>query len=282
MPRVGNNFFDELMVVLVLYKMEVHESPTVISLTTALQSIQQRSSIFIYDNSPHEHRYKLNELWATTYRHNSNNPGVSKAYNEGFKCAKAQNKTWMLLVDQDTVFPVNSFDEYQKTMVKFNCPIIIPQLADQTAIVSPLKFYLGGGQRLSEVRKDRPLNLSEFFFHNSGLLISIDEFEKAGMYDERFPLDFSDFSFVCRLRRHNQFFAVANVIATHHLAATSPANMSDRLKRFQSYLNAARCFKNNYRPSDWMISFRASLRAIKLSLEFKNFQFIVSYFRQHD
>ena len=33
------------------------------------------------------------------------NPGVSKAYNVGFELARQLNKKWLLLLDQDTVFP---------------------------------------------------------------------------------------------------------------------------------------------------------------------------------
>jgi len=271
--------FDELMVVLVIYKMEVNESSAFQSLTKALQSVNKKASIFIYDNSPIAHQHTQAENWKITYQSDTNNPGVSKAYNEGFEQAKLQTKKWLLLVDQDTVFPLNTFEQYQIAMEKFNCPIIVPRLIDSTGIVSPLKFYFGGGQRLSRIRTKQLVSLKDFFFHNSGLLVSLDEFESAGKYDETFPLDFSDFSFVHRLRKRNDYFLVANVEAFHNLATNSPSNFTERFTRFSSYLKAGRFFKNKYQSGNPWIVWRLFLRAIKLAFQYRNFKFIVLYFR---
>ncbi len=267
------------MVVLVVYKMEINESPAFISLTKALQSGNHRAAIFIYDNSPRTHTHTQNQNWIITYRNDPGNPGVSKAYNEGFELAKSQNKKWILLVDQDTEFPIDAFDRYQKCLRKLNSPIIIPKLIDRIGIASPLKFYFGGGQRQKDVQTDQFLNLNDYFFHNSGLLISTDAFEKAGKYDENLPLDFSDFSFVHRLRKKNNSFAVASITCTHHLATTSGSGLNERLQRFAIYLKAGHYFKGNYQPRSGWLAFRFFLRAIKLTYQYRNFQFLVLYFR---
>ena len=274
-----DNFFRELMVVLVIYKMEIDESPAFISLTNALKLVGQKTSILIYDNSPNAHTHTLNENWIITYRYDVSNQGVSKAYNESYEFAKSQNKKWLLLVDQDSAFPTDTFKLYKTAIERFNCSIIVPRLIDQIGIVSPLKFYLGGGQRQPKIPTDRLLSLQKYFFHNSGLLISIEEFEKAGRYDENFPLDFSDFSFVIRLRTRNDFFSVADIFVTHDLAATSSSNLNERLARFSTYLKAGHNFKNIYMPWNMSIKIRLFLRALKLAFQYQSFEFIVLYFR---
>jgi GT2 family glycosyltransferase len=274
-----NNFFEELMVILVLYKIEIKESPAFISLTVALQTVGQKTTIFIYDNSPKSHGYELNDNWIILYRHDPNNPGVSKAYNEGFRCAKAQSKNWMLLVDQDTQFPQETFSKYWYTLKKYNSSVNVPVLFSSDRIVSPLKFYRGGGRTIS-IQPGKELKLGEFYFHNSGLLISVEAFENAECYDENLQLDFSDLSFVCKLRQNHINFRVVDFSCQHQLATLSSSDIKAKLLRFSTYLKAARYFKKKYRPSDrWLIP-RLFLRAVKLSMQHQSFQFLVLYFRQ--
>src|SRR5260221_11839723 len=123
--------------------MKISESPTYQSLTSALQHSSTSTSLFIYDNSPQPQEVLTNPCWNIHYQHNPSNPGVSKAYNKGFECAKIQNKKWILLADQDTEFPIDAFDKYLRSQKESGCSIVVPKLIDQVGIVSPLKFYFG-------------------------------------------------------------------------------------------------------------------------------------------
>lgn len=278
MPGVENNFLDKLMVVLVLHKMEVHESPTVISLTTALQSIQQRASIFIYDNSPHDHSYKLNEFWATTYKHDSSNPGVSKAYNEGFKCAKAQNKTWMLLVDQDTEFEKDFFFKIKHAIE--NNPdqkLIVPIMMDEKGMLSPFLFHFGRGIRLKKIKAGQ-YQLEEKKFINSGLLISRDLFELAGGFDDRYKLDFSDLAFIERLKSITNGFSVIDSKCRHSLFVTKRSSVEETLVRFKIYCQSANLL-GNQTGNFWVYVWK-HLRAIVFSFKYFDWRFIAATFTE--
>jgi GT2 family glycosyltransferase len=279
-PLATEFFFDQLLVIIVLYKVKLEESAAFISLTEALHSRNSSTTLFVYDNSPlaPAHSSSQTRPWTIAYQDDRRNAGVSKAYNIGFETAKSQNKKWILLTDQDTVFPRDTFDQYQKCLRELNCSVVVPRLIDSMGMASPLKFYLGGGQRLQHVPIGRLLNLTEYFFHNSGLLIASDAFEGAGRYDENLPLDFSDYSFVLRLRARNKVFAVANIAATHHLAATSASNLDERLDRFAAYIKGARYFNRNYHLTGWTFHVRLLLRAIKLTWQYRNSRFLVLYF----
>src|SRR5258706_4331946 len=210
---------EDLLVVLVLFKCTLQESAAFISLTQDLNG--DKCSLFIYDNSPQEQAL-ANRVWDILYVHDPSNPGVSKAYNEGFKRAKELKKTWMLLVDQDTEFPRGVFEKYAEA-IRENIRVVVPILDDDKGIVSPLKFSFGGGQRLKHHSGKSKLDMKDYFFHNSGLLISVNTFEKAGMYDENLRLDFSDFSFIYRLTNHEEHIGVVDIHCLQYMASTSRA-----------------------------------------------------------
>lgn len=275
-PRVGNNFFDELMVVLVLYKMEVPESPAVISLTTGLQSMQQRTSIFIYDNSPLEHQYKLNESWITNYKHDASNPGVSKAYNAGFKCAKAQNKSWMLLVDQDSEFEKDFFLKI-KDAIESNPDqkLFIPIMMDKKGIVSPFHFQFGRGFRLKQISAGK-YQLVKKKFINSGLLISSDLFELAGGFDEQYKLDFSDLAFIERLKLITSTFLVIDSKCEHSLFAAKHSSLEETLVRFEIYCQSANLLGNQ--TGNYWVYLWKHVRAIVFSFKYFDTRFIASTF----
>lgn len=272
-------FLDELLVVLVVYEMKIVNSPAYHSLTEALVKRDCAAALFVYDNSTSAQTPPEHAAWSINYFHDPSNPGVSRAYNEGHRFAKGKNKKWMLLTDQDTVFPAIAFDEYQKSIFKFQPQMVAPILVDQFGIVSPFKFRFGGGRRLRQVPKNITLSLDEFYFVNSGLLISVDSFEQVNGYDEKFPLDFSDLDFAFRLRQVIGSFVIADFECTHELTSVLSAKMNEALARFDGYVVASRAFKMKHRLGNWLF-LRALTRAIKLSWRFKNFKFMIVFIKK--
>jgi len=273
------NFLDELLVVLVIYKMKIAESPAYHSLTNALVTSNYSSSLFVYDNSPSTQTPPDHGAWSTNYYHDPSNPGVSKAYNEGHRFAKKKNKKWMLLADQDTIFPAITFDEYQKSVFKFQPKIVSPILVDRFGIVSPFKFQFGGGQRLKHVPRNITLPLDKFYFINSGLLISVNAYEQAGGYDEKFPLDFSDLDFAFRIRYVIRTFTIADFECSHNLTSVVSTKMDEILTRFKGYVVAGRAFKMKHKLGNWL-HLRALTRAVKLSWRFKSFNLMIVFFKK--
>lgn len=274
-----NDFLDNLLVILVIYNTEIPESPAFQTLSVALSSQRRKGDIFIYDNSPAPKVIPVRSEWNIFYNHDPTNPGVSKAYNEGFKKAKELNKKWLMLADQDTLFPINIFAEYGISLGKFNSSIVVPILKDETGNVSPFKFYFGGGQRRNNLNGDTELILEKYFFHNSGLIVSTENFEQAGLYDENLSLDFSDMSFAIKLRENNLTFSLANIVCKHSLATAVQDSLTERLKRFESYVASGFYFQKNYFPSHLLL-IRIFLRSIKLSWNYKNIKFLMLFFEK--
>jgi GT2 family glycosyltransferase len=276
--QVTDNFFRELMVVLVIYEMDIGESPAFRSLTDALQAVNRKTSILMYDNSryPHTHSNTLYENWVVTYRNDPSNPGVSKAYNEGFKHAKEQAKKWMLLSDQDTRFPATFFESVRTSMT--NHPgdeLFAPIIKGDSKLISPFRFKLGKGFALQSIEV-QCYSLNDLKFINSGLLISTTLFEKCNGYDERFPLDFSDLAFIQRLKKYKDRFVVVKAICSHSLSSDERI-FSKSVNRFTHFVNASRMYGRIYNQP--FIFFASRLfRAIKLSFRFRSLGFIKSLF----
>lgn len=232
--------------------------------------------ILVYDNSATAQYIPTSKWWKIHYVHNPSNPGVSKAYNMGFQVAKQLEKKWLWLLDQDTEYPSSTLDEYTKASDQhYEQEIFVPQLFDQSDLVSPFQFKNGGGKKVNI--EPGVHSIRDFVFHNCGLLVSLKYFEKAGGYDEEFSLDFSDISFAKRLSKISDAFVLTTISAKHALATTSSATIHERAVRFKSYVKACRTFKRIYEPSNLFIPFRLLLRTLKLCWQYKSIQFIRIY-----
>jgi rhamnosyltransferase len=237
------------MAVLVLYKTPVCESPTFISLSAALQAENALLDIHVYDNSPaSESKIRDHQNWKITYQHNPSNPGVSKAYNEGFSRAKQLGKKWLLLLDQDTLFETGVFRSYYEGVTKFpseHC--FIPLLRDHRGIISPFKFRLGNGFRPTSVLGGIH-SLDRLQFINSGMMVHLVAFEKAQGFNEKLGLDFSDLAFIERLKRSYAQFVVIDSRGVHSLSASFKKSQQEDLERFMLYVQAAIEFKRSEKP----------------------------------
>ncbi|MBI1768788.1 MAG: glycosyltransferase [Bacteroidetes bacterium] len=271
------DFFSSLWVVLVIYKMKISESPTYQSLTSALQHCNKSISLFIYDNSPRAQEVLTNSLWRTHYQHDPSNNGVSKAYNEGFKKAKSENKSWMLLLDQDTTFTSDILDSYEEACKKNSLhEIFAPIVKNEMKIISPFRFSLGRGASLSNIHGGT-YSINDLRFINSGLLISVRLFEKCSGYDEGFPLDFSDLSFAWRVKKFQNEFVVVDRVCSHSLSSSEKSS-SMMLSRFQFFLRSSRLYGKLY-SSSFFLFLNRFFRAMKLSYKFRSWEFVLLFIR---
>lgn len=270
----------QTLATIVLYNTSLEGSATFQSLSNALMNVGLRMDILIYDNSevaqnvPHS----MN-AWNIQYVHDVRNGGVSRAYNSAFEMAKRRGKKWLLLLDQDTTYPVSVFSDYCNSITQHpKQQIFVPRLIDSIGMASPLKFKRGGGQRIRNLAPGI-YSTHGLKFHNCGLFVSTTAFEKAGGYDEQLPLDFSDFSFVDRLKINHPTFVLTETTGEHHLATTSVTGVEERLIRFKSYVKACRYYRITYQSNDVWISVRLFLRSIKLSLTHRSVRFLIHYFK---
>jgi glycosyltransferase involved in cell wall biosynthesis len=249
-------------------------------LTKSLVSINARMDIVVYDNSPTPMVTEsecINDNWTIHYIHDKTNPGVSKAYNTGFRIAKKLHKNWFLLLDQDTFFPENALVEYSKA-IQENPGIFLfaPILISNNRIMSPCKYFLHRGYSVKKV-KHGVCNFSMNSLLSSGMLIYVEAFKRVGGYNEKIRLDFADHSFIERYKAHYNYFALINLRCSHGFFGNQDLTTDAALVRLAYYCEGAKHFANNFRDS-LILTLVVAARTVKLSLTHKNLKFFVIFY----
>jgi GT2 family glycosyltransferase len=272
---------DQIIAVVVIYNAKIEESKTLISLAKSLALNSKTMDLIVYDNSLQPCFENSSSFvvgfFNIHYVHDPSNPGVSKAYNFSAHYAQKLKKRWILLLDQDTIFPIDAISSYISGIqshpdIKLFTPIL--KLSDDT-IISPSNYRFKRGFALKNISPGLH-SLKNISPLNSGMLINIDAFTSVGGYNEKVKLDFSDFQFIERFKKWFDQFYVLNVICLHDFSneETSSVKLNNR---FRFYCEGA---KNSERGSfgDRFIYFMVVLlRATKLVYRTKNIVFYKTF-----
>ncbi len=228
---------DQTLIVLVLYNCAIENSEAYKSLI--LTNKDKNLNIFIYNNSP-EYKVELpnNHLKQLEIVNDNTNSGVSKAYNAGAEKAKELNLNWILLLDQDTIFPTRFFEKTSESVKNFPSEkLFAPILQSNNQILSPCSFKFNRGR----ISKNVTLGVNTFknkSLLNSGMLIDVDAFREIGGYNEKIKLDFSDFYFIHKFQKKYNHFILTDNNCTHDLSS-SEVDLNKQLVRFNFYCSGA-------------------------------------------
>ena len=255
--------------VIVIYNQKLYGTKTYLSLLKG-----SNLQVLVYDNSPVA-MHKMSDFGREIiYKHDKDNGGVSKAYNYAASYAREHGFDWLLLLDQDTIFPEDSLSQYINAQhlnpdIRLFAPVI--KHLDGRPF-SPTKSFLKHANPV-EKHPGRRYSLSHIVPVNTGMLVNTEAFLLVKGYDEMLPLDFSDFKFINRFAtRYNLFFLVEMVC---YQDFSNEEQDTDKLvKRFEMFCKSARyCKKDNFYDSIcfFYVVFR---RAIGLSLRTRNTIFL--------
>jgi GT2 family glycosyltransferase len=265
-------FLEHTLFVVVLYKKKPEQSSALQAILKSTVDSPSTPFVFIYDNSPQPASMAPDER--VIYRHDAENKGVSKAYNEAALYLRMfPHKQWMLLCDQDTEFTTAAFEAYGKARSKHpKANIFTPRMIDRQGIISPFRLVLGRGIRASKIAPGIH-TFNYFQIINSGMLISLKAFNDATGFDERFPLDLSDIVFIDRLRQHHGEFVLIDAACYHHLSGNEEyETLEDGLLRFKKYTQAVRLYSKLNRLA--IPGLTIFPRSIKLSMKYRSIKFI--------
>lgn len=228
---------EDILYVLVIYGCTVEQS---VSFQTLIASSSKEiGNLFAYDNSPVTQETTLN---VAAYVHDTNNSGLSKAYNEACKFAIAHGYKWLLLLDQDTQFPSNALEEYKKAASERMAEMVVPRHKVCTGqYMSPTPYKL----KTSCLQDDAPTGIVNFGRCcpiNSGMMVSVESFQKAGGYEGSIWLDFSDICFIDKYKRHYSSFYVMSEVTCLQAFSGLDNDPQKVYRRFCIYLECARNF----------------------------------------
>jgi GT2 family glycosyltransferase len=270
-----SELIDEILFVIVLYERKAEASQAYNGIRKLGELTRNPVSVFLYDNSPESSRP---DDTTVIYRHDPENSGVSKAYNEGFIIASGLKKKWLLLLDQDTLFERAFIVKLPESLQKNNGSVaFVPVLFDKHGVVSPFRWWLGRGIRTTAVIDRLPL--SKFRFLNSGLLIKCEAFKNTGGYPESVPFDFSDIAFGEVLKKVTDHFIVVKISMQHSFSGSEKMSCDAAAHRYVYFCKGAFAMGQTFGPRALYI-FNALLRGLNLSVQYKNIIFLRTFFKQ--
>lgn len=270
--------------IIVVYNQVFYETSTYQTLLKSLiQSDFNDYNLFIYDNSDKK-EWKidfenLQEKRKIVYYHDTNNSGVSIAYNVMASKASYMSIDWIVLLDQDTTLPLNLLSYYLDAISNFNGIFIkAPLLYVDKKLLSPCKFVMKRGITLRKA-KWGVLTLYKYAFVNSGVLIKLDFFEKVGGYNEKIKLDYADFQFIEKVRKYTDCFEILPVMCFQNFSQNE-TNITKALHRYSIYNgDLHNCSKEGNLIEKLFYQINLLLHTIKLSMRHKSFQFLSIYIK---
>jgi GT2 family glycosyltransferase len=236
-------------IVIVVYRIAFIDTISYKSLVQALSLLQWKDYVvIIYDNTDilgWNTGLNLAEgLERVHYYHNAENGGVSAAYNYAARIAEQRNDPWILLLDQDTMLPDCSISCYLNSILtRPDLLIKAPRIRVNEKLFSPLRFWSFKTFSKKTVQHGEQ-SLKKYKIINSGMLVSLNMFQKVGGYNERIKLDFSDEDFVNKIRYLTSRFEVLDFDCSHDFSLTE-RNLSKALDRYKHYLSGHRELKKD-------------------------------------
>lgn len=267
--KESNRFtLDSLLVVLVVYEKSLLD----VKFLSSVRNSGLRVEIFVYDNSQREQEKDVFDL-NLKYVHNSNNPGVSTAYNIAFDYAKSSGKSAVLLLDQDTNFDSEILNYYIDKLNEHGegyiyAPIITNSARNKIYSPSHMKCFVGKALVSKSFEYKEVYDLSNKSVINSGLLVPICIHDKIGGYNNRIKLDFSDIYFIEKYKEINRNVILMNCSIEHSLSGDDGVNFSAEMKRFPFYCVGALQLSQSMSKSTYYTVLR---RTVRLVLKYRSF-----------
>lgn len=264
---------DDLLIVIVIYKLSLNDSQTWQSL---IKWLPTPATIYVHDNSPTA-QIAPHTQHLVLYHHDSANGGVSKAYNMALVKATTKSKGWVLLLDQDTNLTEGFFQKFAESILAYpHKSFFAPILKDNKGIVSPFLYSDGMSQKLDTVIPGL-FSFEKYRVANSGTFIRTAALAQAGGFDEKLPLDFSDIYFQEKLLSTQPEFVVVESIVDHNFSGSFIKNRQQSLHRYKIFSTSCRTMKSLTGGNNFQ---KVSLkRALNLSFRLFSIRFIAIHFQ---
>lgn len=269
--------FNEIFIVLVLYKSNLRTSNTIQSICN---NYDGRLKIFIFDNSPkrqyieNEFMYKNLEI---NYYHSRSNVGLSYAYNYALQEANNLKLKWILLLDQDTYITRDYFDELlniDNSIVTNNIVSIIPRVISvlNNKNISPRKLCVGGLNIPIAIKSGivtRPISGI-----NSGTILCISFLNTINGFSNEYTLDMLDHWYFKKIYSLGKCVFLLNSSIKQNLSILGKFEENITIDRYRQLLYAENNFIKEFNNFHLIIfKFRLIVRCFK-QVRFKNRKYL--------
>ncbi len=141
------------------------------------------------------------------------NKGIAFAQNRGIEIAEREKADFVLLSDQDTVYPSNYIKSFEKYLMTSEADVFCPAYYDNISnTYSPIMI-----EKLKSVSDaTEPIFVSQAIA--SGSLIRTAIFNEVGKMDEKLFIDYVDFEWCWRVTASNRkILAIPSIVINHNL-----------------------------------------------------------------
>lgn len=263
----------EILYIIILYRQNLRECKAYQTL------LHDRKNVYIHDNSPIGKDYSpkgenvspiasapddLPEGWV--YVSDPSNPGLSAAYNAAARYARDHGFEWLVITDQDTAYAAGAGDRYENLPSEYpEEGVFMPRVSIPGGMyISPVKkrFYMARPQAVPEEGRVR---LDKTAVINSGLMVSVDAFERSGGYNEKVFLDFSDYQFIDRLAEISPYGRVTKEETRQSFSANDDKGDA-RLNRFGLFCRSLAGYDKKRLATRLGIGMAAMKRTLSLAI----------------
>ena len=250
--------------IIVIYKVRLNESECYDTFLSKLPLTE----FMVYDNSPSGYTQNLDDIPSNViYVRDEENRGLSVAYNTAVEYAEKKGYDRILLLDQDTTFPVSMYRQMCDSEADVCAPIV--RLKNGFPFSPTVwRHAVVRGAALSP----GVYPLSKYLLINSGLCVDIQKFRLSGGYNENIRLDFADFQFMHRLRKVTDSFELIDCVAVQDFS-NDETNIDRLFTRYGHYLDGARHFETDNLLVRLKIMWMVLLHTLSLTKRTKSIRF---------
>lgn len=264
----------KILYVIVLYKCPLIQSKSYLSLLKN----REWDTLYIYDNSPSCQDIELENV---IYVHDANNRGLSYAYNQAARYAEENHFKWMLILDQDTSFADDALSKYIRAIKEYPSVLLFApkHKISNGKFLSPTPYH----HKTSKLQNSVPTGIVHLLPYapiNSGMLINVGLFWKAGGYDEAVWLDFSDIRFIEKIRKFIDVFYVIDTVCVQDFSVEE-IDVPKLKNRFRIFCQCAKACKREHFFDHIDFLYVTAKRCLSLVVRNKNLSFISIYLKTY-
>lgn len=265
----------KILIVTVIYNQRIADTNVYKTLLT------EKEDVYIYDNSPAaQPTDHIPSNWI--YISDPSNPGLSYAYNKAARYAAANRYDWLLISDQDTIYPQRAVEQYRSYIGNhLSSKMFIPKVKiSDGCYLSPVRNRKYIARISHRLPPSGEINLNRFAVINSGILVTTDSFLSCGGYSDKVFLDFSDFQFIERFGNRYNTVYVTDIICQQDFSDVND-DAKKKLHRFELFclsLKEYECLKKKNRI---FIHLAVIKRAFALSAKLKSIIPIKLFFSRY-
>ncbi len=259
---------NSIEIIIVLYQCSLDKSVTFLSLTEQLEKTSIDYELVIYNNDVNQKIEESRYIIVNSVE----NKKLEGAYNFALERAIKNNKSWILLLDQDTVIPANYFREVEKLFSSNYSPdlvAIVPKLVSEGKIISPV--HVSNLMRFeSEIEINGYIN-KRINALNSLSLLNVEFIKSIGGFSKDFPFDMHDHWCYNQIFKHHKLVYVLDDITEHE---SSFINFEENVSasRYKEFLDTENRFIRHEigLPVYFFYKMKILLRSIKQFINYKN------------